>query len=547
MPKTLPKGWATTTLGEIAEPSRRRALPARLPGIRYIGLQHVEPHTMRLVGHGYGSDVRSSSTRFSEGDVLYGKLRPYLNKVWVAEFDGLCSAEFLVFSKLEGLNSHFLALRLSAEDFVAFANGQVSGERPRVGFERLSPFPILLPPLPEQQLIVARLSAGLAGIDRARTAVQRAEGRLRRYRAAVRNTAVTGRLTRRWRAAKRKTNQLGGDSGEALLHRLLAAHRERREELELAKRRAARKVPSDTKSKPRYPSPSMPTKAKSEDLPEGWVWVRWEQAGFSQNGRAFRSQEYSHHGVRLLRPGNLYADGSVRWTEKNTRHVPLKTEQQNLDLVVRGNELVINLTAQSLKEEFLGRVCLTSEAEHCLLNQRLARLTPVLGVPKYLLYVFKSSLFRRFVDGLNTGSLIQHMFTSQLREFAIPFPPEGEQAEIVREVDNRLSAADRLATRLQQQLTRTEETRQALLREAFAGDLVPQDAEDEPAAVLLERIRVERKRLETELRDDRRGRHHRSETSMKHATTKDESLTPEALIAGFARIGRKAGRSPSLC
>jgi type I restriction enzyme S subunit len=149
MPEKLPKGWVKTTLGEIAEPSRQRGLPMEFPSLRYVGLEHIEPHSMKLLEHEGAREARSSSVRFSVGDVLYGKMRPYLNKVWVAQFDVLCSAEFLVFPKRDGLNSQFLALRLNAEDFVAFANGQVSGERPRVDFEKLSSFPILLCPTAE--------------------------------------------------------------------------------------------------------------------------------------------------------------------------------------------------------------------------------------------------------------------------------------------------------------------------------------------------------------------------------------------------------------
>src|ERR1700684_4024189 len=99
MPKNLPTGWVKTTLGEIAEPSRERASPMDDPAIRYVGLEHIEPHSMRLLGHSYAGETRSSSVRFSKGDILYGKMRPYLNKVWIAEFDGVCSAEFLVFQK----------------------------------------------------------------------------------------------------------------------------------------------------------------------------------------------------------------------------------------------------------------------------------------------------------------------------------------------------------------------------------------------------------------------------------------------------------------
>lgn len=491
MPDELPKGWVKTTLGEIVEPSRKRVLPADVPAMRYIGLEHIEPQTMRVLGHGYGRDVRSSSVLFSKGDVLYGKMRPYLNKVWVAEYEGICSAELLVFPKCDSLNSQFLALRLNAEDFVNFANGHVSGERPRVNFEKLSNFTIVLPPTHEQDRIVAKLSATLSRVASGEKATYRALQRLISYRSAVFDAAASGELTREWRGKQQKKRSTR-KTGEALLQQLLEFRRVRWEEAESKRFRAAGKTIEDDKWKSRYPAPSPPKMCNRTGLPEGWIWVGWDQAGFSQNGRPFSSKEYSDVGVKLLRPGNLYADGSVRWTHKNTRYVPLDRERENPDLVIRGSELVINLTAQSLKDEFLGRVCLTSAIEHCLLNQRLARLTPVLGCAQFFLYLFKSSIFRRFVDGLNSGSLIQHMFTSQLSEFSFPFPPVAEQIEIAHEVEHRLSAADRLATRLEHQLIRARASRQSFLTEAFAGRLVPQDPYDEPAPVLLERIRATR-------------------------------------------------------
>src|SRR4051812_6244494 len=107
MPSKLPKGWIKTTLGEIAGPSGARVSPQDFPTSRYVGLEHIEPQTMKLLGYGSARDVLSTSVRFSKGDVLYGKMRPYLNKVWVAEFEGLCSAEFLVFPELGGLNNEF--------------------------------------------------------------------------------------------------------------------------------------------------------------------------------------------------------------------------------------------------------------------------------------------------------------------------------------------------------------------------------------------------------------------------------------------------------
>jgi type I restriction enzyme S subunit len=91
-----------------------------------------------------------------------------------------------------------------------------------------------------------------------------------------------------------------------------------------------------------------------------------------------RVRQYCGDGVKLLRPGNLHVSGRVQWNEENKRCMPERWEQENPDLVVGPSELVMNLTAQSLRDEFLGRICITSADEHCLLNQRLAKLTPIL-------------------------------------------------------------------------------------------------------------------------------------------------------------------------
>jgi type I restriction enzyme S subunit len=171
--------------------------------------------------------------------------------------------------------------------------------------------------------------------------------------------------------------------------------------------------------------------------------------------------------VRLLRPGNLHQAGEVVWDEGNTRYLPERYATSDADLIVEGGELVMNLTAQSLKDEFLGRVCLTRPGERCLLNQRLARLTPCGFSARYALVVFKSRWFRAFVDELNTGRLIQHMFSSQLERFPFPLPPLEEQDRIVAEVDRRLS----IVREVDANLKRARALRQAVLSRAFAGSV----------------------------------------------------------------------------
>ena len=285
MADTLPHGWIKTTLGDITRSTRARAVPRDTPSTRYVGLEHIEPQTMKLLGHGYARDVRSTSIRFSEGDVLYGRMRPYLNKVWIAEFDGLCSAEFFVFPKRDGLNTNFLAIRLNAEDFVSFANGQVSGERPRVDFDKLSRFSVLLPPLSEQERIFGKVRATFSALARAEGAARRAQQRLLRYRGAILEAAIAGELTREWRTTQ-LINKSVSETAQSLLRRIGAKRRAEWEQAELQRFRSVGREPRNNEWKARYPEPIPPNLANLPRLPEGWIWASLDQLGKLHRGRS---------------------------------------------------------------------------------------------------------------------------------------------------------------------------------------------------------------------------------------------------------------------
>ena len=354
--------------------------------------------------------------------------------------------------------------------------------------------PLPLPPLPEQHRIVEKIEELFTRLDAGIASLKKTQAQLKRYRQAVLKAAVTGKLTEEWREAHK--DEL--EPASVLLERILKERREKWEAEELEKFEAKGKVPKDDRWKRKYEEFEPPGTEEIPESPAGWEWVAWEQIGFSQNGRAFPSKFYDSKGIRLLRPGNLHESGTIVWTGANTRHMPEDWAVDHKSYVVAGGELVMNLTAQSLRDEFLGRVCMTSENERCLLNQRIARLRPVLANPKYLLWLFKSSIFRRFVASLNTGSLIQHMFTSQLAEFILPLPPLAEQREIAHVIERSFSVADEVQSTIESELKRAERLRQSILKQAFSGKLVPQDPTDEPASVLLERLRVEKAARESE-------------------------------------------------
>jgi type I restriction enzyme, S subunit len=351
-------------------------------------------------------------------------------------------------------------------NFAKLAKLDQSTAVPSLSRDKYNEVQMPFPPLAEQQRIAARIDELFTDIADGEIALIRARDDLDTWRRALLKAGVTGELTREWRE-RNKPNE----TGEALLNRI----REGRNSLgrRVSTRRASRAV--DELEQPHF------------DLPETWCSATWGEIGISQNGRPFPSNDYSDCGVKLLRPGNLYANGQVRWTETNTRYLPEHHLVDNPDLLVRGGELVINLTAQSLKDEFLGRVCITDYDEHCLLNQRLARLTPIETLPEFALLVFKSSLFRSFVRQLNSGSLIQHMFTSQIESFLFPLPPLEEQAAIVAAANHSLGAVGEMEDLGARGTETPGHLRQSILKAAFEGRIVEQDPRDEPAEVLLAR------------------------------------------------------------
>lgn len=160
-------------LGEVVRPTRPRVTPVDYPGLPFIGMEHVEAHSMKLLGTVPAGTMKSSAVHFKPGDVLYGRLRPYLNKVYRPTFEGLCSAEFLVLPENERVDGAYLQYFLNSSAFVRYASHLNTGDRPRVDFDQLAPYEIPLPEVDEQRRIVAeiekqfsRLYEGVANLTR---------------------------------------------------------------------------------------------------------------------------------------------------------------------------------------------------------------------------------------------------------------------------------------------------------------------------------------------------------------------------------------------
>ena len=389
--------------------------------------------------------------------------------VWNEEIPDCCFQNTLIRVRAPESLVPFLHLHLYKDALTGeFARASRGVGIHHLGAKTLADWEVHLPPLEEQRRIVAIVDSYLTRLDNIAAALARVRRNLQRYRTSLLKAAVEGRLMPT-EAELARTEGRYYEPASVLLQRILAARRRRWEQAELAKMKAAGRIPKNDKWKMRYKEPTAPDTAALPSLPEGWCWATWAQIGSSQNGRSFPSKHYCDHGVRLLRPGNLHVSGRVVWRAENTRFMPARYESDYQSYLVGPNELVMNLTAQSLSDEFLGRICLTDGTKRCFLNQRVARLEPILIQPRFLLWWFKTRVFREFVERLNTGSLIQHMFTSQLDTFAMPLPPHAEQARLTVEVERQMAVADSIEEYCESSKRRGYRLRQAVIHHVVNG------------------------------------------------------------------------------
>jgi type I restriction enzyme S subunit len=133
--------------------------------------------------------------KVEKGQVLYGRMRPYLNKVYRAEFDGTCSGEFIVLKCFPNFSPDLLTYILHSRNFVRFANHKTSGDRPRISYEEIADYQIALPPIDHQHAIVSKIEELLSELDKGKQQLETAQQQLKIYRQAVLKWAFEGKLT----------------------------------------------------------------------------------------------------------------------------------------------------------------------------------------------------------------------------------------------------------------------------------------------------------------------------------------------------------------
>lgn len=457
--EALPSGWAATTLGALAGGPRVRVAADANSGLPFVGLEHIAPGVLRPHGFGRFADMRSAASPFSVGDVLYARMRPYLNKVWRADREGVASAEFLVFPKSGRVHPDFLALLLHHQSFVEFAHHASSGDRPRVEWADIADYPIWLPPYNEQSRIIIAVNALFEEIDAGEAALARARESLTQFRASLLHAACTGALTAEWRAAN-ATNE----TGQALLQDVLAA----------------REANGRARNRPIL----EPDAAGLISLPQGWCWATVDQlTNFLGNGLA-RAPDGESTDRRILRISAV-RPLNVNFAEHRF-YRPLPGENLT-GATTQRNDLLF--TRYSGSEQYVGVCGLVRFDEPTLFPDKVMCARPLPNFPElaeYLQIALNAGASRTYiVKNIRTTAGQKGIAGSSIRACPVPLPPRHEVIEIVRAYHDAHNGISELPTH-----EFALSLRQSILHAAFTGCLVPQDPADEPAETLLARLRA---------------------------------------------------------
>lgn len=359
--------------------------------------------------------------------------------------------------------------------------------RANVNAKSLGRITLLLPPLLEQHRIVAAIESYFTRLDDAVATLERVQRNLKRYHASVLKAAVEGRLVPTEAELARAEGRRYEPASD-LLERILAERRRRWEEAELTKMKARGKAPKDDNWKAKYVEPVAPDTSELPALPEGWCWVTVDQIVTEPlaNGRSVKTAAIGFPVLRLT----ALQGGSI---DTNEQKIGAWTAQEAQSYLVRGGDFLVSRGNGSIRLVGIGGL-VRSLSDSVAYPDTMIRLRLSEKVqPKLFAQVWNSRTVRNQVEPkAKTTAGIFKVNQGDLETCVIPLPPAREQRRIHAEIERLFSMADAAAALSVGSVTRCARLRQSILKWAFEGRLVDQDPSDEPASVLLERIRAER-------------------------------------------------------
>jgi type I restriction enzyme S subunit len=492
----LPMGWSTTELGDVllavvggGTPSRKvpSYFAGSIPWFTVKDMKVLKPHDAEE--HITETAIAVSATNLVPANTLIVATRIALGRAIRPTVACAINQDLKALVVGPGIDPDLLLYWIGANDRVIQDLGSgttVSGIR----LEALHTLQLQLPPAIEQTRIVEKLEELLSDLDAAVAELKAAQKKLAQYRQSLLKAAVEGALTAEWRAERARCGE-ASESGAQLLARILTNRRTRWEARQRAKFKEQGKAPPQG-WQDKYPEPVQPETADLAALPKGWVWASAEQLCEFVTKGTTPPKELKDTGpkvVPFLRVTNLTAHGTLELNDE-----VFVSEQTHRNFLARSTvypgDVLMNIVGPPL-----GQVAVVpSLFAEWNINQAIAIFRAVEGVlPSFVCRLLLSPSLQRWLKTRAKTTAGQTNLTLEVcRSLPMPLPPQEEQLALVNLIDAAMGVTEEQASAIEQALKQSAAQRKNILKAAFSGQLVPQDPSDEPASVLLERIRAER-------------------------------------------------------
>ncbi|WP_238529139.1 restriction endonuclease subunit S [Acidithiobacillus thiooxidans] len=499
----MPKGWTTAPLADIClrlVDGSHNPPPAAEFGRPMLSARNVIDFQLLFDGFRLISEedfaFENARTQVSPGDVLLTIVGTIGRTAVVSEHHPQFALQRSVaVLKPRGIDSRYLAFALNSHDRQQWLVDHAKGTAQKgVYLKTLGTVDIPIAPRAEQTRIVAKLEELLTDLDAGVAELKAAQKKLAQYRQSLLKAAVEGALTAEWRQ-----QHPPAETGAQLLQRILTERRARWEAKQLAKFKQQGKTPPKDWQK-KYPEPVPPDTGGLPDLPQGWVWASVEQIASDEPyslaigpfGSNLKVPDYRESGVPLVFVRNIR---SGKYGGTQTKYVTTeKAEELSAHRVDAGDVLITKMGEPPGDADVYphGQPPAIITAD-CIKVRCWAGLMR----PDLLKAAINSHIGRQQIEPMTQGVAQKKVSLGRFTSLAVPVPPIQEQDELIALVGTatREIAAQEAAIRMS--IKQSTAQRQNILRAAFSGHLVPQDPADEPASVLLARIRAERAERDT--------------------------------------------------
>ena len=488
----LPQGWQSARLGDLCESSQYgyTAKAGASGNIHFLRTTDITSGSIDWDSVPFCDvdDETREKYLLRDGDVVISRAGSVGYSCLIRQPRPSVFASYLIRFRPRINADYFKYFLLTPNYWNAIGEQSLGIAVQNVNASNLSKITVPVAPAAEQTRIVAKLEELLSDLDTGVAELKAAQKKLGQYRQSLLKAAVEGALTAGWRNQNRPT-----ETGAQLLERILTERRARWEAKQLAKFAEQDKTPPKDWQK-KYPEPVQPDTTDLPELPQGWVWASVEQLSESVRNGLSKAPNTDGRGFPIFKI-NAVRPMAVNFTA--IKYIEIDESGAADYWVEKGDVLA---TRYNGSVDLLGVFGMVKDVPaRTLYPDKLIRMKPVTGVGlgAWMEVCGNVGLSRKhLVSRVKTTAGQTGISGDDLKKTPIPLPPVVEQEIALAVLEERSQAVKELELPTELALKQSTAQRQNLLRAAFSGQLVPQ-ASDEPASVLLARIRAERVARET--------------------------------------------------